>query len=317
MERGCTASGNHSRHQNQPGPEKSRTYYFEPETFKPVALSEDGVVYQYHLDHLGTPDTLTDSEGEVVWNVSYKTYGNLAIAHREEIAQPIRFQGQYFDEESGLHYNRHRYFDPIAGQFTTQDPVGLLGGSNSYFYVPNPIGWVDPFGLTCKENTWNEFQRDHKGQFSSPTEASKAYKELKEQQSPWPVGYDPSGNIRTMQPGETFNMIIDNGMEDLPGKFGTTDAIPNAAYGRQNLAIKEAWKPTLDNVVTYRVRKPFDVYEGPVGPQIDGNSYLKGGGSQITFKDPNSSWSNARPNEFNEFTDDPYLEIVDIKKLGE
>ncbi|WP_066962872.1 RHS repeat-associated core domain-containing protein [Microbulbifer sp. Q7] len=130
---------------------KSRTYYFEPETFKPIALSEDGEVYQYHLDHLGTPETLTNSEGEVVWSVSYKTYGNLAIAHREEIAQPIRFQGQYFDEESGLHYNRFRFFDPECGRFTQQDPVGLLGGINNYQYVPNPLTWIDPYGLSCKE----------------------------------------------------------------------------------------------------------------------------------------------------------------------
>ncbi|WP_406827995.1 RHS repeat-associated core domain-containing protein [Microbulbifer sp. ARAS458-1] len=130
---------------------KSRTYYFEPETFKPIALSENGEVYQYHLDHLGTPDTLTNANGEVVWNVSYKTYGNLAITHREEIAQPIRFQGQYFDEESGLHYNRFRYFDPDHGLFLTQDPIGLLGGVNNYRYAPNPLNWIDPFGLSCKE----------------------------------------------------------------------------------------------------------------------------------------------------------------------
>ena len=130
---------------------KSRTYYFEPETFKPVALSEDGEVYQYHLDHLGTPDTLTNAEGEVVWNVSYKTYGNLAIAHREEIAQPIRFQGQYFDEESGLHYSRYRFFDPTTGEFVSQDPIGLYGGLSSYLYVPNPLLWIDPLGLKCKE----------------------------------------------------------------------------------------------------------------------------------------------------------------------
>jgi hypothetical protein len=81
-------------------------------------------------------------------------------------------------------------------------------------------------------------------------------------------------------------MIVDNGMEDMPGRFGTTDFISNSTYGRQNLAIKEGWKPTLDNVVTYRARKPFDVYEGPVGPQVDGKIYLKNGGTQITFKEP-------------------------------
>ena len=61
------------------------------------------------------------------------------------------FQGQYYDQETNLHYNRHRYYDPNCGQFITQDPIGLAGGLNSYQYVPNPTGWVDPLGLTAKE----------------------------------------------------------------------------------------------------------------------------------------------------------------------
>lgn len=130
---------------------KARTYYFEPGTFKPNALSEDGEIYHYHLDHLGTPDALTDSNGEIAWSVSYKTYGNVAIEHENRIEQPIRFQGQYFDEETGLHYNRFRYYDPVVGQFFTQDPIRLLGGTNNYLYTPNPVGWTDPLGLLCKE----------------------------------------------------------------------------------------------------------------------------------------------------------------------
>ncbi|WP_444901069.1 RHS repeat-associated core domain-containing protein [Microbulbifer sp. SSSA007] len=135
----------------------TRTYYFEPGTFKPVALKESEQdkeqVYHYHLDHLGTPDTLTNQEGEVVWSVAYKSYGNIALAHENQIEQPIRFQGQYFDEETGLHYNRFRYYDPQVGEFIQQDPIGLLGGANNYRYVPNPVRWVDPFGLSCKEGS--------------------------------------------------------------------------------------------------------------------------------------------------------------------
>jgi RHS repeat-associated protein len=64
-------------------------------------------------------------------------------------SQRIRFQGQQVDEESGLHYNRHRYYDPSAGRFISKDPIGLAGGLNSYRYAPNAIAWVDPLGLTC------------------------------------------------------------------------------------------------------------------------------------------------------------------------
>jgi len=51
-----------------------------------------------------------------------------------------------------LHYNRHRHYDPSVGQFTTQDPIGLLGGVNGYQYAPNPVHWIDLFGLTCEED---------------------------------------------------------------------------------------------------------------------------------------------------------------------
>jgi len=67
---------------------------------------------------------------------------------QEEVAfQPLRFQGQYYDTETGLHYNRFRYYDPDVGRFTSKDPIGLLGGDNLYMYAPNPMGWVDPLGL--------------------------------------------------------------------------------------------------------------------------------------------------------------------------
>ena len=60
---------------------------------------------------------------------------------------PFRFQGQYYDEESGLHYNRFRYYDPEIGRFVSQDPIGLWGGDNLYTYVDTPTGWIDPWGL--------------------------------------------------------------------------------------------------------------------------------------------------------------------------
>ncbi len=137
---------------------------YEPDSFKPVAMVEGEKVYHYHLDHLGTPQELSDNEGNIVWQARYKTYGNVAVKAIEEVENNLRFQGQYFDEESGLHYNRHRYYNPSTGTFTTQDPIGLLGGVNSYRYAPNPVGWVDPFGLTCKELTAAEESASYQGQ---------------------------------------------------------------------------------------------------------------------------------------------------------
>ncbi|MFO6298409.1 RHS repeat-associated core domain-containing protein, partial [Rahnella selenatireducens] len=83
-----------------------------------------------------------------------------------KLRQPIRMQGQQYDEESGLHYNRHRYYDPALGRYITQDPIGLSGGINGYEYVHNkPLEFADPLGLTV------EFQGDLK----TKTELSMAY----------------------------------------------------------------------------------------------------------------------------------------------
>ncbi|MGL6534104.1 RHS repeat-associated core domain-containing protein [Aeromonas caviae] len=78
----------------------------------------------------------------------YRAYGNVWREEIAEVATPLRFQGQYFDAETGLHYNRHRYYQPGTGRFITPDPIGLAGGLNNYQYAPNPTGWVDPLGLS-------------------------------------------------------------------------------------------------------------------------------------------------------------------------
>jgi len=128
-----------------------KTYLYEPHSFKPVAMVQNNDIYYYHLDHLGTPKEMTNKLGDVVWKVGYKAFGNVAYKEVEEIENNLRFQGQYFDEETGLHYNRHRYYNPNSGQFISQDPIGLSGGINNYQYVPNPVVWIDPFGLTCRQ----------------------------------------------------------------------------------------------------------------------------------------------------------------------
>nr|WP_244858303.1 RHS repeat-associated core domain-containing protein [Pseudomonas sp. PP3] len=133
-----------------------RSYLYEPGSFRPLALLDGkgpkhACPFYYHLDHLGTPQELTDYSGEIVWSARYTGYGKVSqITHGggEQLEQPLRFQGQYFDAESGLHYNRHRYYHPDTGRYLTPDPVKLAGGLNAYRYTPNPTGWVDPLGLS-------------------------------------------------------------------------------------------------------------------------------------------------------------------------
>ncbi|MEN5135631.1 MULTISPECIES: RHS repeat-associated core domain-containing protein [Pseudomonas] len=137
-------------------PTQHRSFIYEPGTFRPLAMLDGkgpkrACPFYYQLDHLGTPQELTDYSGDIVWSAKYSAYGkvtSLELASEDYLNQPLRFQGQYFDDESGLHYNRHRYYDPDVGRYLTPDPVKLAGGLNQYRYVPNPTGWVDPLGLT-------------------------------------------------------------------------------------------------------------------------------------------------------------------------
>ncbi|TCW75947.1 type IV secretion protein Rhs [Burkholderia sp. SRS-46] len=110
-----------------------------------------GGLYFFHGDPNGSPGRVTDVLGRIVWEQRYTAWGVPGEAESPQaFDQPLRFQGQYFDEESGLHYNRHRYYDPDSGAFISQDPIGLAGGVNVYQYAPNPLEWVDPLGLAKK-----------------------------------------------------------------------------------------------------------------------------------------------------------------------
>ncbi|WP_025856904.1 RHS repeat-associated core domain-containing protein, partial [Pseudomonas sp. CHM02] len=133
---------------------RHRSYLYEPDSFRPLALLDgfgpkETKPYHYQLDHLGTPQELTAQDGEIVWSAHYRAYGEITRLDIGKIDNPLRFQGQYFDPESGLHYNRHRYYNPDIGRYLTPDPVKLAGGMNAYQYVPNPTGWIDPLGLSA------------------------------------------------------------------------------------------------------------------------------------------------------------------------
>lgn len=98
-------------------------------------------------DPLGTPQEAYSPDGRCLWQARYKAWGRIFKLDHAAIHQPLRFQGQYHDEETGLHYNRHRYYDPDSGRYLTQDPIGLEGGVNVYNYPTNPVQRIDPLGL--------------------------------------------------------------------------------------------------------------------------------------------------------------------------
>ena len=131
--------------------------YTDLDSYEPLAqihnwTNEEGESQQqinyFHCDQIGIPREMTDSDGNLLWFGDYHGWGklksetNITNAH-----QPFRLQNQYCDTETGLHYNFFRYYEPDAGRFVNQDPIGLEGGDNLYSFAPNTQYWTDTLGL--------------------------------------------------------------------------------------------------------------------------------------------------------------------------
>ncbi len=113
-----------------------------------LAMIKPGeLAYYFHNDHLGTPQVLTNESQAIAWKATYTPFGE-AVISIATVENPFRFPGQYYDGETGLHYNYFRYYNPPIGRYLTPDPIGLLGGINPFLYVGgNPLRWIDPDGL--------------------------------------------------------------------------------------------------------------------------------------------------------------------------
>jgi RHS repeat-associated protein len=126
-----------------------RFYGYKPGsnwTTDPLFLKKDGEYYFYHNDHLGTPQKLTARNGKVVWSSRHASFGRTQVIE-QEIKNPLRFPGQYYDEETGLHYNYHRYYESQFGRYLRKDPLGMVANINTYIYArANPIDNYDSTG---------------------------------------------------------------------------------------------------------------------------------------------------------------------------
>ncbi|MCL2894508.1 RHS repeat-associated core domain-containing protein [Brenneria tiliae] len=139
-------------------PKHATRYIYHENSWEPLArvdsVGESSEVYWFHTELNGLPERMTDEHGNLVWQGQFSTWGETRSESTPlalETPQNLRYQGQYLDRETGLHYNLFRYYDPQCGRFTQPDPIGLEGGLNLYAYAKNPLTWIDPLGLTpCK-----------------------------------------------------------------------------------------------------------------------------------------------------------------------
>ena len=119
--------------------------------------TQEEATYFVHNDHLGTPQKITDQTQAIVWDATYKPFGEVEVA-TEEIENNIRFPGQYADEETGLNYNYFRDYDPSTGRYVESDPIGLRGGLNTFGYAgARPISFIDPKGTVMWRGQYKQY----------------------------------------------------------------------------------------------------------------------------------------------------------------
>ncbi|MEY0321414.1 RHS repeat domain-containing protein [Providencia stuartii] len=138
---------------------KHQTYCYEEHgSYTPLAVivkqSSGYHYYWHHCDINSAPLDVTNEQGNTVWSGKYERFGFVRSSplsfysdpdrKMESFEQNLRYAGQYFDTETGLHFNTFRFYDPQIGRFIMSDPIGLLGGINLYQYAPNPLMWVNP-----------------------------------------------------------------------------------------------------------------------------------------------------------------------------
>ncbi|MFE0099528.1 RHS repeat-associated core domain-containing protein [Streptomyces sp. NPDC059009] len=149
------------------GAARTLTWDWSPETDLPVAQTErrardldqaetDARFHAIVTDLVGAPRELVTPGGDTEWRREDTVWGlpsePSSGPSSDAVDCPLRFPGQYEDDETGLHYNYFRYYDPTVGRFCSLDPLGLGGGPNPGWYVPNPTAWIDPFGLAlCRK----------------------------------------------------------------------------------------------------------------------------------------------------------------------
>ncbi|MCA7978121.1 RES domain-containing protein [Burkholderia cepacia] len=130
------------------------TWHIEPGTFTPFAQETEAGIYPILTDQVGMPKALFDTQGNAVWKGAHSLWGKLRQSRRAandaagtKLDTTLRFPGQWADDESGLHYNLNRYYDPDSGQYLSIDPIGLEGGLRTQGYVRDPLQMVDVLGL--------------------------------------------------------------------------------------------------------------------------------------------------------------------------
>lgn len=210
----------------------AREFVYRPESFEPLAmLGATDSPLLYINDPNGCPTRLIDGTGKIQWSASYAAWGGLTQLHLNRVDNPLRLQGQYADSETGLHYNRHRYFDVFLGAFVSADPIGLSGGANTYQFAANAIAWFDPLGLSCwstaRKNFWKNEAKLNKAKYSANNLARMAQ------------GKAPKIRAQVMKNGQKITKDVSMELHHvgIPQRVGGA-----GVHSTSNLAILTPWR---------------------------------------------------------------------------
>ena len=221
---------------------------YEPGSFRPLAQWEAGEqderLHYIVTDVAGTARELCSEAGDIIWRGEQRLWGNhrtdvipqhlrrfLGDAANEETYCEQRYQGQIYDQETGLYYNRHRYFDLELGQYISPDPIGFAGGLRPQGYVHNPLEWVDPLGLFGEKplNSPDPAKwLDKGGTVWNELDGTWVYQNAAGTTVRYPNGYPDFGPFTVQQ--VDVPDLKGNHSHGLNGDFGKADAMaPNGA----------------------------------------------------------------------------------------
>ena len=172
---------------------------------EPLAESVGGASYDYEQDGLGSVSSLTNSTGALSLSYTYDSFGKITNS-QGSVANPFRYTGRDFDTETGLYYYRARYFDPSAGRFASEDPLGFTGGVNKYSYAMNmPVDWIDPMGFAPLASQCADLLKDIQRRTDILRQKMDQYDPLKDGLGGWP--YKAGGQMHISLPGQHFAQI--------------------------------------------------------------------------------------------------------------
>jgi RHS repeat-associated protein len=260
------------------------TWLFEPESFAPMAKLVGDEQLSIVTDHLGAPVLMADGYGRTRWKASFTAYGALRALDGERNACPFRWPGQYEDAETGLYYNRFRYYDPESGRYTSQDPIGLTGGRALYGYVHDPATSIDPLGLAaCRPTSWADELPDP---FAGTKQASAHLKSLG---VPRPrrkeiIESFERGTIRLEAAGPNLHGTRFHGGAAKPmGQYLFETFTPQT--NRANLALPPKWND-MTGLRQYEVKPGTTLIRGKAAPQSAQGSQYVGGADQMYVHEP-------------------------------